>query len=394
MVKEKIVKPIALISILLSTLMLAGCGGEETAETAEGVGLAQGRWGHTSTLLQDGRVLIVGGQQTPGTPRDSAEIYGLDSTLSLAGSMSEKRGEGHTATLLTDGRVLVVGGGLSGSNSVELFDPSSNQWSLTGTMATERIDHTATLLKDGKVLVAGGLAGRRNLNSSEIYDPSTGQWSPASKMGERRQSHKAALLQDGTVLVAGKSSSEIYDPSTDSWSLTGEMVPGKDRWGGATLTVLQDRRALLAAGAAEAGEYEESLRDIKQAEIYDPSTGLWSAASALLEPRKFHTATLMPDGKVLLIGDKTAELYDPKANTWTSAGTLNLPRFEWHTATLLPNGTVLVVGGKASASTSTKNRTDTSTSDKSRDMEGMTAVEIYDPATGWQLLDKTATASD
>ena len=219
-------------------------------------------------------------------------------------------------------------------------------------------------------------------------------------MGERRQSHKAALLQDGTVLVAGKSSSEIYDPSTDSWSLTGEMVVGKDRWGGATLTVLQDGRALLAAGAVAAGAYNEiptrtspggamlsvpashpmpDFASYSQAEIYDPSTGFWSAASALLEPRKFHTATLMPDGKVLLVGDKTAELYDPNANTWASAGTLNLPRFDWHTANLLPNGTVLVVGGKEGASTYTGT---------SRETEGITAVEIYDPATGWQLLDK------
>ena len=399
MIKKKCFTHFALVSVLVSVLMLVGCGG---AKSADVVGLAQGRWGHTSTLLQDGRVIIIGGQETPGTPRDSAEIYGLDGSWSLAGSMAEKRGEGHTATLLDDGKVLVVGGGFGGSNSTELYDPASNLWSFTGSLATERIEHTATLLKDGKVLVAGGLAGRKDLKAAEIYDPSNGQWTPANKMAEKRQSHKAALLHDGTVLVAGKNSSEIYDPSTDSWSPTGEMVKGKERWGGATLTVLQDGRALLVGGAVSAGAYSElpvnpspggamlsvpashpmpDFASYSQAEIYDPSTGLWSATSALTKPRKFHTATLMTDGKVLITGDRTAELYDPNANTWTSAGSLNLSRFDWHTASLLPNGTVLVVGGKDGASTYTGT---------GRDSTGITAAEIYDPAAGWQLLEKPA----
>ena len=113
-------------------------------------------------------------------------------------------------------------------------------------------------------------------------------------------------------------------------------------------------------------------------EIYDPSTRIWSAVSPLLKGKKFHAATLMPDGRVMVVGDSEAELYDPATNTWFAvAEEMNIARFDWHTATLLGDGTVLVVGGNEGADPFAYNK---------QGAEGLTAVEIYDPATGWQLL--------
>ena len=120
-----------------------------------------------------------------------------------------------------------------------------------------------------------------------------------------------------------------------------------------------------------------------QVSMYDPSRGIWSAASPMLEGRKFHVATLMPDGRVLVIGDETAEMYDPATNTWSPAGELNLARFDWHTATLLGNGTVLVIGGNEGVDPFSGNY---------QGAEGLTAVEIYDTAAGWQLLREKADA--
>ena len=121
--------------------------------------------------------------------------------------------------------------------------------------------------------------------------------------------------------------------------------------------------------------HEVRMVPYTKVEIYDPTTGIWSAASPMLEGHKFHAAILMPDGRVMVIGDDTAEMYDPAANTWSSAGELNVARFDWHTATLLEDGTVMVVGGSEGADPFIGNK---------QGAQGLTAVEIYDPAIGWE----------
>ena len=259
-------------------------------------------------------------------------------------------------------------------------------------MSEERLEHTATLLVDGSVLVTGGISGRRDLDSAEVYDPSTGEWSFTGEMTEKRQSHKAVLLGDGRVLVVGRSTAEIYDPSTGSWSSTSKMIAEKIRWGGFSLTVLEDGRVLLTGGAVQSAgaevpggpggggfmlSHEVRMVPYTKVEIYDPSTGAWSSVSPLLKGKKFHAATLMPDGRVLVVGDREAEMYDPATNTWSSVEKMKIARFDWHTATLLGDGTILVVGGSEGADPFAYNK---------QGAVGLTAVEIYNTATGWQLL--------
>ena len=79
----------------------------------------------------------------------------------------------HTTTLLRDGRVLVVGGTSHTGNldTTEMYDPATGVWSPAGMMSKARAQHTATLLADGRVLVVGG-----NDTSTEIYDVANGSW--------------------------------------------------------------------------------------------------------------------------------------------------------------------------------------------------------------------------
>src|SRR5205823_386903 len=106
---------------------------------------------------------------------------------------------GHTATLLQNGQVLVAGGDATGVGA-ELYDPATGIWTVTGSMANRRSFATATLLPNGQVLVAGGFSDVL-LAGAELYDPATGVWTATGDLNVPRDGHTATLLQNGQVLV-------------------------------------------------------------------------------------------------------------------------------------------------------------------------------------------------
>ena len=89
---------------------------------------------------------------------------------------------------------------------------------------------------------------------------------------------------------------------------------------------------------------------ISSAELYDPATETWTNTTSMNHPRWKHTASVLSNGKVLVIGGydrnsiNTAELYDPLTETWTDIANMNDPRGE-HTVSILNNGRILVTGG-------------------------------------------------
>src|SRR4029077_10535281 len=135
------------------TTSLSGNG---TAGFVSTGSLVTGRYQHTATVLNTGKVLITGGESALPvllTPLASAELYDPDAgTFTPTGSMEASRRH-HTATLLNNGTVLIVGGQFSAQASEELCDPAIVAFTSTGRMTTFRLLHTATLLNNGKVLI-------------------------------------------------------------------------------------------------------------------------------------------------------------------------------------------------------------------------------------------------
>jgi hypothetical protein len=286
------------------------------------------RFAHTATLLADGRVLVTGGEQRPGVVLAGAEVYDLATgTFAETGRLSTAR-VGHSATRLPNGQVLLAGGSgaafyVGGLSSAELYGPATGTCTPTGHMMTERLAHQATLLPSGKVLITGGQDSRHHkLASAELYDPASGRFSPAGNMTSPRSDHTVTLLKDGRVLICG----------------------GADAFG--------DRSEVV----------------ISSAELFDPATGRFTPTGGMSTVRFKHSALLLPDGQVLIIGGSdprmvrgrhaSAELFDPATGRFTPTGRMNTARYKIRdAAVLLPDGRVLVTGGGA-------------------------RVEIYDPATG------------
>jgi hypothetical protein len=158
--------------------------------------------------------------------------------------------------------------------------------------------------------------------------------------------NNAKVLVTGGGTSDGPFSAELYDDSTRTWSHS-EMTTVRSRH---TTTVLKSGQVLVAGG--------DNSTDPGTAEVYNPNTNSWQKVfSNLHSPRIAHTATLLADGRILVSGGlpatfgptlNTVEIFDPGTDpvngTWTVANPMNDGR-AFHTATLLPNGTVLVAGG-------------------------------------------------
>jgi hypothetical protein len=329
----------------------------------------------TATLLKNGEVLVAGGLE--GTAAlSSAELYNPATGLwAPTGNMATPRAE-HTATLLSDGRVLVAGGttttgcacSCSALASAELYDPITGTWTLTGNMNTFRSVHVAMLMTSGPlsgmVLVAGGSSSYGGctpiLDTAELYNPDTGLWTDTGSMTLARywENPFSATLPDGSVFIIGGvtccpyhwfNEAELYDPANEMWTPTSAKMTTAQ----ADPILLPDGKVLVAGGAKGT---QTTAVNVADAELFDSSTGIWTATASMSIDRNFHVLTLLPSGQVLVAGGwsggwgvcndlTSAELYDSSAATWFPTGNMTAARWSF-AATLLPNGQVLAAGGR------------------------------------------------
>jgi WD40 repeat protein len=297
-----------------------------------------------------------------------------------------------TATLLTNGKVLVTGGmpcqPAGGLASAELYDPETGTFTTTGALTTPRGWAVATLLHDGRALVVAGddpgtggcttpykapppMAG----TSSDIYDPATGKFTRVGSL-IRSFPNTATLLPDGRVVTADADSRvlETYDPASGKFARSGSLLRSYEP--NLSSTLLPDGEVLFVGLVPMSGP---------RAEIYDPASGksrsltLQLPASATVAPRDYDLTappTTLKDGRILLCIFDYLEIYDPSTGSFTAAGSISPPEL-WFavTATLLSNGDVLFAGGEFNDATTAQ-------------------AGIYDPASGFHQIGSMTTARD
>jgi hypothetical protein len=235
----------------------------------------------TFTVLEDGRVLLAG--------REGAYVYDPASGTWITTGPIVRECCG-TLAVLQDGRVLDIGG-------AQLYDSASGTWTATGKRNNEGYGESAVVLPDGKVLVAGGTffdGDYHDLDTAEVYDPVTGAWTPVANMHAAGRPTAAFLQPDGKVLVVGPGSrAEVYDPASGTW--TALRVSSGIQYDAATLL---SNGTVLVTG--EAPNAEQPI--CTSADLYDPNTGSWATASTMLGCGRARSSTPLIDGTVLVAG--------------------------------------------------------------------------------------------
>ncbi len=272
--------------------------------------------------LSDGSLLMVGiswpdeqnGEPTPHTLVIDAKSLELSQV-----APPEVPSAVAKLALLDDGRVLRVGGLLLdfGENldadptsaGVEIYDPASDSWTPVSSIGEEPALPVNTGLAppqwlfpmtgDRMVFVRIGDAGElSDQGLIEIYDVATDTWQMEAQFStDWDEPWHMMMTSMDTLYVFYENSVDIYDLDTNLWtsSYNSRGIPSHS-----TVTELPDGRLLVAGGYADAGQFD--VRPSRRTEIYDPSTTIWAAGPELAEPRRNHSATLMPDGSVLLFG--------------------------------------------------------------------------------------------
>jgi Kelch motif protein/galactose oxidase-like protein len=311
------------------------------------------RVGAPAVLLSNGKVLVEGCDANLFIGGTTAELYDPTSgTWSLTGSMSVSRC-GHSAILLRSGRVLVASGANEPDvwSSSEIYDPTTGRWTLTRHMNSTRLDAAMVMLSNGSPLIAGGAAANGiPRDSADVYYSGSGAWAETPSLNVSRWSHAAAVLRNGKVMVYGgftqnnsiTLTSELYDPATNAWTLSGSTEQQSLR-----IVTLKSGKVLSTdePGNAPTGTTSE---------LYDPSTGKWTPTlGKMTYPRVNDAVVRLADGRVIVSGGcfglqcsfiAQAEIFTPSTQMWSLDAPLITPR-EVHSSVLLADGRVLVAGG-------------------------------------------------
>jgi hypothetical protein len=285
-----------------------------------GSGSAQGCM--NSTLLEDGSVLVVGGQNgtSPGSFTNAipwVKRFTPQNTWVQQGNMLLPQGRWYPGLArLADGRLLIMGGGTAPSavrtDTCEIYTPGTQSWAFTDTMNSQLEFPPSALLFDGRVLRTWGVR-------PELYSPAIGQWAQEAPFVSPvrgfpgHSDHSLIVLSDGRAVAIGVTRlnqpsapmTEYFNPTTSTWS-TGTS-PSLVRMQTEVVS-LPDGHVFVGAGDAEthaAGE-PNVLGVVRRCDLFDPMSGLWRRVGDMNWYREYHAVTLLvPDGRVLTTGGTT-----------------------------------------------------------------------------------------
>lgn len=219
------------------------------------------------------------------------------------------------------------------TNGGEIVSPAAVVWGIDSlSVATVSQTGTVTAVGEGSALLRARFGGSEANAVVTVSGPVT--FTATGSMSMTRISHTATLLPDGRVLIAGgrdradalgreSASAELYDPASGTFTRTGDMTSARSAH---SATLLPDGKVLISGGDRGNRVFTNT------AEVYDPATGTFTRTGDMQQAQTAHEATLLKTGKVLISGGYggvagccpiavTPELYDPATGVFTTTGT-------------------------------------------------------------------------
>ena len=264
---------------------------------------------------------------------------------------------------VVDGKIYVMGGhGISSYlDTVEMYDPSNNTWTLRANMGQGKSYFESVSLA-GMIYAMGGVGnnGSSFFKSVEMYNPNDNSWTPKTSMSTVRYAFGSAVVNGKIYVMGGESdfafgtpnaTVEMYDPSTDGWTTKASMGTERESFASAVI----DGKIYVMGGYN--GTYLDTV------EMYDPSTNTWTPKASLSHERIDPEAVAV-DGKIYIMGGyplggqnlNTVEMYDPSTNTWTPQLGMNQARSVFGSAVI--DEVIYVMGGVKENSGGAENKLD------------------------------------
>ena len=347
-----------LLAPAVTAAVLSGCVAGEPSPPSPApseltMAVVAERAAHTSTTLVDGRVLVVGGCVTDGCAIATRETALVDAggARAVAGPELREPRSSHTSTPLEGGRVLVVGGFLGEGEGVtatiEMFDADEGAMLRVGSLVQPRGGHAAAPLSDGRVLVVGGwISAGRYTDTVEIVDPVTREVAPAPPLPWAADALEATSLPGGGVLVTGgqvvrgsaTARAAVFEEGTGQWRPVDSMTAPRLKH---FAVLLDDGRVLLGGGTPD----DRTL--LSSTELYDPETGKFAPGPEMIEPRyKLPGGVVaLPGSRVLIAGGgRTAEIVDFATGSSQLVAEFD-GRSSFATVNLVAGDAALVLGG-------------------------------------------------
>ncbi|MBI5851152.1 MAG: hypothetical protein HZB39_09005 [Planctomycetes bacterium] len=287
---------------------------------------------HTATRLADGRWLVVGGVDRLNDPTATAEIFDpANGSFTAVASMVLQRA-GHAAALLPNGRVLVSGGitdmnapsspldpVYSITTSTEIYDPVANTWSPGPALRKPRAGHLAITRADGRVLLAGGVSWYTFIirlpsleSTTDLYTPATNAIAAGPAMRQARAVPAITSIGGGRWLLAGgignlnltqqgtpTTAAELYDEAANSFTATAAMAQARALC--AAFPIGNNRYLVIGGGDGSLF----AVTPLAGTEIWNATTGTWTAGPALTRPRVAYGAYATASGQIHVLGGES-----------------------------------------------------------------------------------------